>query len=353
MRIAGVLLAGGLSRRMGGGDKSLRELGGQTILSRVIARARPQVEALCLNANGDPSRFHSFGLPVVADSVEGFAGPLAGILAGMDWAAKHDPSFTHVASFATDAPFFPADLVEELVRKTEREQADMACAASGGREHPVFGLWPLRLREELRAAMVGEGIRKVDAWTSRYRHAVVTWPDRPIDPFFNANAPEDLAHAERLIAAPTVYRDAMTVGIVVERRKLANPWQDEAWLPVAVLPGVPPHAPGTVLHEEDTATRFFAGALALELFRKETVSYKFNLETGAPKVYVVLRRDENGPLPWRPLLVTAAPDEAQAAMEGGEDIVEGVPMPRPVREWVEAFVEALHVEEPFYKRKRR
>jgi molybdopterin-guanine dinucleotide biosynthesis protein A len=353
VKVAGVLLAGGLSRRMGGGDKSLRSIAGETILARVIARARPQVEALCLNANGDPARFAEFDLPVVPDSIEGFAGPLAGVLAGLDWAADSVPGCTHVASFATDAPFLPEDLVAGLARAVEREGADMACAASGGREHPVFGLWPLRLREALRRALAEEGLRKVDVWTGRYRRAVAHWPDRPLDPFFNANEPDDLARAERLLAAPTVYRDAMTVGIVVERRRLANPWQDESWLPVAVLPGVPPQPPGSVLVEEPGATRYYAGALPIELFRKETFSYKINLETGAPRVYVVLRRDDAGKLPWRPLLATVAPDEAQAAMEGGEDIVEGVPMPATVLEWVEAFVAALHVEEPFHKRKRK
>jgi molybdopterin-guanine dinucleotide biosynthesis protein A len=200
--VAGVLLAGGLSRRMGGGDKSLRSVGGETILARVIERARPQVEALCLNANGDPARFAPFGLPVVADSVEGFAGPLAGVLAGLDWAAKNMPACTHVASFATDAPFLPEDLVGELGRAVEREDADMACAASGAREHPVFGLWPLRLRDELRRALTEEGVRKVDIWTGRYRRAVAHWPDRPVDPFFNANEPDDLKRAEALLAAP-------------------------------------------------------------------------------------------------------------------------------------------------------
>jgi molybdopterin-guanine dinucleotide biosynthesis protein A len=201
VRIAGVLLAGGLSRRMGGGDKSLKSVGGATILARVVARARPQVEALCLNANGDPARFAEFGLPVVGDSVEGFAGPLAGVLAGLDWAAGAVPGATHVASFATDAPFLPRDLVARLARALEEERAEMACAASGGREHPVFGLWPLRLRDELRRALAAEGLRKVDAWTGRYRRAVARWEDRPVDPFFNANEPDDLARAERLLAA--------------------------------------------------------------------------------------------------------------------------------------------------------
>jgi molybdenum cofactor guanylyltransferase len=197
--IAGILLAGGLSRRMGGGDKCLRPLGTTTILARVIARAQPQVAALALNANGDPDRFAAYRLPVVADSIPDFAGPLAGVLAGLDWAASRGD--THVASFATDAPFLPHDLVARFVAAREREGADLVCAASGGRTHPVFGLWPVGLRDALRHAMVAEGIRKVDAWTARYRLAIVDYPTEPFDPFFNTNRPEDLAVAATLTAA--------------------------------------------------------------------------------------------------------------------------------------------------------
>ena len=201
MKVAGILLAGGQSRRMGGGDKCLRLLGGRTILDRVIARARPQVAALALNANGDAARFAEFGLPVVADSIADFAGPLAGVLAGLDWAAAHAPQCSHVVSFATDTPFLPVDLVRRLVAAAEAASAELACAASDGRSHPVFGLWPMALREALRHAMRAEGIRKVDAWTGRYRLAVAEYGTRPFDPFFNANRPEDLAAAERLAAA--------------------------------------------------------------------------------------------------------------------------------------------------------
>jgi molybdopterin-guanine dinucleotide biosynthesis protein A len=192
--VAGVLLAGGRARRMGGGDKCLRELAGQTLLARVIARAGPQVGPLVINANGDAARFAAFGLPVVPDSIEGFAGPLAGVLSGMDWATDNVPDCPWVATFATDAPFFPEDLVARLRAATER--ADMACAASGGRAHPVFGLWPVRLRDELRRAMTEEDIRKVDIWTARYRLAQVEFAAHPIDPFFNVNSPADLAEAE-------------------------------------------------------------------------------------------------------------------------------------------------------------
>lgn len=198
MRIAGIVLAGGLARRMGGGDKGLRQLGGRPLLAWVIERARPQVSALALNANGDPARFTAFGLPVVRDGIEGFPGPLAGVLAGLDWAAALG-GVSHVASFATDAPFLPRDLVARLAASVEAG-AELACAASGGQVHPVFGLWPVALAADLRSAL-GAGVRKVDAWTGRYRLAEVAFPAAPVDPFFNANHEDDLAEAERLVAA--------------------------------------------------------------------------------------------------------------------------------------------------------
>ena len=186
---------------MGGGDKSLRLLGDRPLLRHVIDRVRPQVAALVLNANGDPGRFAAFGLPVVADSVPDFAGPLAGILAGLDWAAGNRPDCSHVLSVATDAPFLPPDLAARLAAGMTDAGADLACAASGGQPHPVIGLWPVRLREALRHALVDEGIRKVDLWTGRYRLATVEFPDQPVDPFFNANRPEDLERAAALLAA--------------------------------------------------------------------------------------------------------------------------------------------------------
>jgi molybdenum cofactor guanylyltransferase len=198
--VVGLLLAGGQSRRMGGGDKALRLLGGQTLLDHVIERMRPQVAALLLNANGDPTRFAPLGLPVVADGVPDFAGPLAGILAGLDWVAEHRPDCALVASVATDAPFLPRDLVARLCAGRQTAEAELACAASEGRSHPVIGLWPVRLRAALRQAVVDEGIRKVDVWTARYRLATVDFPTQPIDPFFNANRPEDLDRAAALLA---------------------------------------------------------------------------------------------------------------------------------------------------------
>ena len=197
--VAGVLLAGGLARRMGGGDKCLRPLAGETLLARVIARTAPQVGPLIVNANGDPARFASYGLPVVADVVEGYAGPLAGILTALDWAAEHAPHHPLVASFATDAPFLPRDLVETMVEARDLAGADLACAASGGRTHPVFGLWPVELRGDLRDALVEQGERKIDRWTASHRLVEVAFPCAPVDPFFNANREDDLAEAERLI----------------------------------------------------------------------------------------------------------------------------------------------------------
>ena len=200
-QVAGVLLAGGLARRMGGGDKCLRPLAGETLLARVIARVAPQVGPLILNANGDPARFASFGLPVVADVVEGYAGPLAGILTALDWAAENAPHHPLVASFATDAPFLPRDMVEVMVDARDLAGADLACAVSGGRTHPVFGLWPVELRADLRHALVEQGERKIDRWTASHRLVEVVFPCDPVDHFFNANRADDLAEAERLIAA--------------------------------------------------------------------------------------------------------------------------------------------------------
>jgi len=198
--VVGVILAGGQSRRMGGGDKCLRPLGPKTILEHVIDRARPQVARLVLNANGDPQRFSAYGLPVVPDSVAGFAGPLAGILAGLDWARAHQPDCPWIASFAGDAPFLPRDLVARLAAAVAREKAELACARSDGRAHPVVGLWPTALADDLRRALVDEDMRKVDAWTARHRLVAVDFATDPVDPFFNANRPEDLAEAERQLA---------------------------------------------------------------------------------------------------------------------------------------------------------
>ncbi len=196
--VLGVLLAGGLARRMGGGDKPLRAVGGRPILQRVIDTMAPQCAGLVLNANGDPARFGALGWPVVPDDIPGFAGPLAGILAALDQAARDWPQVTHVVSVAADSPFLPADLVARLEKGRKADGADLACAASEGQSHPVIGLWPVALRAELRHALVVEDIRKIDRFTARYRLATVEWDTDPVDPFFNANTPEDIALADDL-----------------------------------------------------------------------------------------------------------------------------------------------------------
>jgi molybdenum cofactor guanylyltransferase len=195
----GVILAGGLARRMGGADKAHIRIGGVTILERVLARLRPQCAGLVLNAN-DGARFVDASLPVVADSVPDFPGPLAGILAALDFAAARTPEIAWVLSAPSDCPFLPRDLVARLHRARRDAGATIACAASGGRRHPVFGLWPVASREDLRRAITQQGARKVGEWTARFTLAAAEWPLTPVDPFFNVNTPEDVAEAERLAA---------------------------------------------------------------------------------------------------------------------------------------------------------
>jgi molybdopterin-guanine dinucleotide biosynthesis protein A len=189
---------------MGGGDKSLRTLAGQSIMRRVVDAVRPQVGPLVLNAGGDPGRFGEFGLPVVADVVTdgagGGLGPLAGVLTGLEWARVHVPAARRVATFATDTPFLPLDLVSRLGRALDGEAADIACARSAGRDHFVFALWPVDLAGALRDALLDEGLRKVEDWAGRYRVARAGFSSDPFDPFLNLNRPEDLVEAERLLA---------------------------------------------------------------------------------------------------------------------------------------------------------
>lgn len=194
----GVLLAGGLARRMGGGDKPMRTIGGQPILERVIARVASQCDELILNANGDPVRFASFGLPVVADTIEGFAGPLAGVLTALDWTARQKPEIQWVLSAATDCPFLPRDLASRLHQARLDQDAQLAFAASGEQIHHAVGLWSVSLRDELHHALTVEGVRQISSWTARYKSAVASWPTEPVDPFFNANTIEDIAEAEQL-----------------------------------------------------------------------------------------------------------------------------------------------------------
>lgn len=200
-KLLGVLLAGGLARRMGGGDKPLRLLAARPILDHVIERFSPQCCGLVLNANGDPERFKAYGLPVIADTVPDYAGPLAGVLAAMDYCAAHRPEIADIVSVATDSPFLPLDLVERLEQARNLAGTPLACAQSGDQVQPPFGLWPVSLREDLREALLGEGLRKIDLWTARYGIAIAQWPQTPFDPFFNANRPDDLDEAERLYAS--------------------------------------------------------------------------------------------------------------------------------------------------------
>jgi len=199
-RPLGLVLAGGLARRMGGGDKILLDIGGQKILDRVIKRLKPQCSCLILNANGDPARFADTKLPVLPDSVPGFVGPLAGILAGLDWAAANAPGKSDIVSVPGDCPFLPRDLVARLSAARAEKKVPLACAQSGDWRHPVAGLWPVALREDLRRAIAIEGLRKIEVWTERHGVALATWPDRPVDPFFNVNTPDDAARANAIAA---------------------------------------------------------------------------------------------------------------------------------------------------------
>jgi molybdenum cofactor guanylyltransferase len=196
----GVILAGGLARRMGGIDKAHIRIGGATILERVVSRLRGQCGGLVLNANAEAARFAGVGLPVVSDSVADFPGPLAGILAGLDFAVAQTPDIAWVVSVAADCPFLPHDLVPRLHQARRDAGAMLACAASGGRQHPVIGLWPVTLREALQHALTQEGAHKVGEWSARHPLAVAEWPTEPVDPFFNVNTPEDVAEAGRLAA---------------------------------------------------------------------------------------------------------------------------------------------------------
>lgn len=208
-RPLGVILAGGQATRMGGGDKGLLRLGDRTILDHVIDRLAPQVSGLALNANGDPSRFEALGLPVLADPIEGYAGPLVGVLAGLDWAAQK--GVDTIVTVAADTPFFPVDLVDGLCLAAEGMTTPLVLAAtprsdgektksmsrSGLVRHPTFGLWPTALRDDLRAALE-DGLRKVVIWTEKHdgREAIF---DIPGDPFFNVNTPEDLMRAQQIL----------------------------------------------------------------------------------------------------------------------------------------------------------
>lgn len=199
----GLVLAGGLARRMGGGDKARIEINGVSILDRVLATLSAQCPRIVINANGDPRRFEDTGLPVIPDNVAGHPGPLAGILAGLDWLAAQNLGIEWMVSVPGDCPFVPDDLVERLhaARRKMGVGVPLACARSGEWRHPVVGLWPVALRADLRKALVEEDLRKIDIWTARHGVAIADWPTEPVDPFLNVNTPEDVAQAEQMANA--------------------------------------------------------------------------------------------------------------------------------------------------------
>lgn len=354
IEVAGLILAGGLSRRMGGGDKPLVAVGGQTLLERTIARLRPQVGELLLNANGDPARFAGFGLEVAADVVDGYGGPLVGVLTGLEWARAKGARW--VASAASDTPLFPADLVSRMVAAVAAEGADMAMAISGGRSHPVFALWPVALAEDLRRAVVDDGVRKIEAFTDQYRVAKVEWPLRPFDPFFNVNTPEDVVRLAMILDGSLPdeppLRATLPVAVMVERRDSANPWVKENWRAIEVVLEPPPGPDWVELRRGPGFEHYLVAAPELELHRSDLASYRYNLGGADPLVFAVLCKDEDGPHPVRVTLVTAAPDEAQKRSESGDDLVEGLVMPAPLQAWVQRFCACHPADEPMRKRKR-
>lgn len=198
----GLVLAGGLARRMGGGDKAHLRIGGSTIIDRVLATLSGQCAGVIINANGDPARFADTGCEVVADNVPDHPGPLAGILAGLDWLAAQGRGIEWMLSVPGDCPFLPDDLVERLhaARRKLGTGVPLACAKSGDWRHPVVGLWPVALRGDLRKALVDEDLRKIEVWTARHGIAIAEWPTEPVDPFFNVNTPEDVERANKLAA---------------------------------------------------------------------------------------------------------------------------------------------------------
>lgn len=204
LHVTGVILAGGQSRRMGGGDKGLLDIAGKPMLRHVIDRLMPQVKTTVINANGDPTRFSAFGLPVVSDTVQGFVGPLAGVLAGMRWSTEYAPEARWIVTAPGDAPLLPCDLVERFAEAVDGKDDTIALAQSDGELHPVIGLWPVALVQDLQEQL-GAGTRKVLDWTDRHRTVAVPFPSTPvcglsIDPFYNANTPQELDDLRAMLA---------------------------------------------------------------------------------------------------------------------------------------------------------
>jgi molybdenum cofactor guanylyltransferase len=200
--VVGLILAGGRSSRMGGGDKCLLPLAGRPVLASVIARLRPQVSDIVINANGEPARFAPFGLPVVADSVAGFAGPLAGVHAGLEWVKANRPGTRYIVTVASDTPFFPDDLVQRFLRELDHHRSLFVAASAEG-VHPVIGLWSVALARDLHECLE-QGIHKVGAFTKQHGAVEVFFDpvkveERLVDPFFNINRPEELEQAGALL----------------------------------------------------------------------------------------------------------------------------------------------------------
>ena len=198
-KVAGLVLAGGLARRMGGRHKAFLELGGRPLIAHAVERLRPQVAHVAISANAEQERLQALARPVLADPVPGFAGPLAGVLAGLEWLRAAHPEIPWLLTVAVDTPFFPADLVGRMLEAVKREGAMMAVAASGGRIHPVFALWPVSMAEALRTALVTEGVRRVESFLARHSVVQVPFHQGVADPFFNVNSPGDLERAEALL----------------------------------------------------------------------------------------------------------------------------------------------------------
>lgn len=194
----GVVLAGGLSRRMGGSDKALLILEERPLVAHVVERLAPQCESVILNANGDPSRFGSVCLPIVPDTIADHHGPLAGILTALEWCSAHRPDIAWVVSAPADTPFIPRDLVPRLHVERRETGKLIACATSGSQPHFAVGLWPVALRHDLRQALVEEGMRSIRHWLSRHDYATASWEVGAVDPFYNINTPEDLDRAKTL-----------------------------------------------------------------------------------------------------------------------------------------------------------
>ena len=195
-----VILAGGKATRMGGGDKGLRTIGGKPLLDYVLDRMRPQSGPIVLNANGDAARFADYGLPVLPDTLPDHPGPLAGVLAGLDWAAAQGNDA--IVTAAADTPFFPADLVDRLQQAAGPSGLALAATREGDKiwRQPTFGLWPVALRDDLRDALQN-GLRKIVMWTDQHDAGLAIFDTDPVDPFFNVNTPDDITEAERLLEA--------------------------------------------------------------------------------------------------------------------------------------------------------